>query len=398
MTLSPTFDGPRLIRPEELRAVERLAKICFNLSRETTPEDGNESSDPAEYYQDGETYIIAADGKPVSQIGTFQERIHAFDGLIQAGCIGGVCTYPDYRGHGLATQLMEYCTQRLVEGGARLMVISGGRGLYTRLGSVRVGRYANFTIHPRQAVRTSHKITLRPVIKQNETIDAMLCSRLYAAEAVRFQRPMEYFLDHFQNLEPGYNQEEWIVEVNGQPEAYIFLITDWQYVGQPEIGQRRVYEYAGSRVALAAAIPAVVEQAGINLLEVGIPWQDADLQQMLIGIGYHPQWAALDGHTMRIINFPGLLYDLEAYIQSRLSPELRRGLRFEQTGPLLGVNGDDRYAIVHGRERLELNGAQMTALVMGSPEEDDPPLPGALAEIIPALFPLPSFLPGINYH
>ena len=209
---------------------------------------------------------------------------------------------------------------------------------------------------------------------------------------------MEYFLDHFQNLEPGYNQEEWIVEVNGQPEAYIFLITDWQYVGQPEIGQRRVYEYAGSRVALAAAIPAVVEQAGINVLEVGIPWQDADLQQMLVGMGYHPQWAALDGHTMRIINFPGLLYDLKAYIQSRLSPELRSGLRFEQTGPLLGADGDDRYAIIHSKERLELNGAQMTALVMGSPEEESPPLQGALAEVIPALFPLPSFLPGINYH
>lgn len=398
MTLSPTFDGPRSIRPEELRAAKRLAKICFSLSGEATPEDANESSDPAQYYQEGETYIIAADGKPVSQIGTFQERIHAFDGLIQAGCIGGVCTHPAYRGYGLATQLMEYCTQKLVEGGARLMVISGGRGLYTRLGNVPVGRYANFTIRPRQAVRTSHKITLRPLIKQNASIEAMLCSRLYAAEPVRFQRPMEHFLDHFQNYEPGYNQEEWVVEMDGRPEAYLFLITDWEYVGQPEIGQRRVYEYAGSRVALAAAIPVVAEQAGINLLEVGIPWQDADLQHLLVGMGYDPQWTALDGHTMRIINFSGLLNDMQTYIRSRLSPSLCRGLHFEQTGPLLGADGGDRCTITYGKDHLELSGAQMTALVMGSPEEESPPLPGVLAEIIPAIFPLPSFLPGINYH
>jgi hypothetical protein len=46
-----------------------------------------------------------------------------------------------------------------------------------------------------------------------------------------------------------------------------------------------------------------------------------------------------------------------------------------------------------------LDGAAMTRLVMGNTEGEKAPiqLSGALGEVIPALFPLPSFLPGINY-
>ena len=89
-------------------------------------------------------------------------------------------------------------------------------------------------------------------------------------------------------------------------------------------------------------------------------------------------------------------------LQARLDKNLLRGLRFEQSGPLLGGIGNDRYAITRGTERLELDGAQMTRLVMGSTDVEAASLPvptsGALREAISALFPLPSFLPGLNYH
>jgi hypothetical protein len=293
---------------------------------------------------------------------------------------------------------MEHCTQSLVEGGARVMLISGGRGLYTRLGNVPAGKYANFTIQTGQAAHHPGSIVLRPIIEQDAKIYAALCSQFYSREPVHFERNVEYFLDHFHHRDPKYNQEEWIIEIDGHPKASLFLITDWQFIGQPEIGQRRIYEYAGSRAALAAALPIVVEQPGIDVLEAGIPWQDSDFIDLLSKMGYRPEWTALDGHTMRIINFPAMLQDLQNYIQSRLSPSLTSKLKFEQTGPLLGANSDDHYAIACGMDRLELDGAQMTALVMGSPTQQNYQFPGALGEVIPALFPLPSFLPGINYH
>ncbi len=108
----------------------------------------------------------------------------------------------------------------------------------------------------------------------------------------------------------------------------------------------------------------------------------------------------LEGHTLRIINFPNFMKDLSPILKSRLDAKLLRGLRFEQSGPLLGGLGDDRYTIRRGSERLELDGATMTCLVMGTVDKNSYSIPasGALAEVISALFPLPSFLPGLNYH
>jgi hypothetical protein len=92
--------------------------------------------------------------------------------------------------------------------------------------------------------------------------------------------------------------------------------------------------------------------------------------------------------------------DLHPILQARLDAKLLRGLLFEQSGPLLGGTGGDRYAIVRGRERMELDGAAMTYLVLGNADSRSERIlaHGALEEVISTLFPLPSFLPGLNYH
>ncbi len=42
----------------------------------------------------------------------------------------------------------------------------------------------------------------------------------------------------------------------------------------------------------------------------------------------------------------------------------------------------------------------MTSLVMGNADVQAEPIqaPGVMEEVISTLFPLPSFLPGLNYH
>jgi hypothetical protein len=106
------------------------------------------------------------------------------------------------------------------------------------------------------------------------------------------------------------------------------------------------------------------------------------------------------GQTLRILDFPRFMKDLRPMQEARLDTRLLRGLRFEQSGPLLGDRGGDRYTIVRGRERLELDGAAMTCLVLGNVDSHARTIhvTGALEEVISALFPLPSFLPGLNYH
>ena len=96
-----------------------------------------------------------------------------------------------------------------------------------------------------------------------------------------------------------------------------------------------------------------------------------------------------------------MMADLKPYLQARLEPQVLEQLRFEQTGPLLGGTGEDRLVVTCGPERLELDGAGMTRLVLGSPDLDMEGLSaasGSLRDALAAIFPLPSFLPGLNYH
>jgi GNAT superfamily N-acetyltransferase len=401
MTNTPEFDGPRPVLPAELHDSHRLFQVCFNgldpaeyLAELEQPE-----GDPPRPMKHGELYGTASGGRLVSQIALFPEQVRVYDGLLRLGSIGGVCTHPHFRGYGVASRLLDLCTARLEALGARLLFISGGRGLYLRAGAVPVGRYARFNLKPGQLnlpprTDAAHPLTLRDA----NAGDAPLCSRLYAAEPVHLVRKVSLFEERFGHGNGYIYKEKWLAEVEGQPRAYLLLGEPWEHMGQTETRIRYLSEYAGSRATLAAAVGELLEQPGMTELTLYLPWQEVDFIQRLVDLGATPEWEPLDGHTMRIINFPGLQQDLRPYIQSRLATKLQIGLRFEQSGPLLGTDGGDRLSISRGSDRLELNGAEMTRLVMGAPGYTPPDALGALSEIITALFPLPSILPGLNYH
>ena len=390
------FDGPRVIRREELIDVIRLSRICFGGSQEIE----NQEEILASYVppRRGGTYALVDKGKPVSQIGIVHDQLKVYEGTIRTGSIGGVCTHPDYRGHGLAGRVLEHCAQQMLKEGARLMLISGDGGLYSRFGSVRQGKYCYFSLKPGQP--NSWKLAPADLVLRRATpADALVCSRLYQSEPVHFVRQISKFSAALQNpLKDTYvHAEQWMIERTGQMVAYLFL--GIPYGLTESSGIRHVAEYAGSRVALVDAIPVLMSTSQLQALTWPVVWQDRELTQLFQDRGYHGSMSNLDGHTLRILDFSGLMKDLRPILLARLEKSLLRGLRFEQKGPVLGGIGDDRCMISRGSDRLELDGGAMTLLVMGNADPHAEPIraPGALAEVIAALFPLPSFLPGLNY-
>jgi hypothetical protein len=223
---------------------------------------------------------------------------------------------------------------------------------------------------------------------------------LYQAEPVHFVRQKSDFSlaleDPIRNT--YVHADPWVIERAGQMVAYVFLGINWG--ARPDGGIRHIGEYAGSRVALVDAIPALMTKGKIRELTWPVAWQDGELIQSLQDRGYHGNIAHLDGHTLRVVDFPGFMDDLRPVLQARFGASLLRTVRFQQSGPLLGGSGEDRYSITCGSDRLELDGAAMTRLVMGNADlpAEAVHAPGAVAEVISALFPLPSFLPGLNYH
>ncbi len=393
------LEGPRLVRREEWVDSERLSRICFG-----GPEiDKDEAEKILATYtlpRHGGLYVLVHQGKPVSQIWIAHDQVKMSDGTIRTGSIGGVCTHPDYRNQGMASYLIEHCTQQMVKEGATLMLISGDAGVYMRLGSVFHGKFMYFSIKPEQSnQRSSTQNDL--VIRRATPADILLCSSLYQAEPVHFVRSKSDFSRALNDpLGNKYiHADQWIIERSGQAVAYLFLGIPWGLHNEPGTGIRQVSEYAGSRSALAEAIQLLMSTGNIQELTWPVAWQDVELIQFLEAGGYPRNMTNLDGHTLRIVNFPAFMKDLHPLLRARLDTKLVRGLRFEQSGPLLGGGGGDRYMITRGPDRLELDGAAMTRLVMGDTHiHESIPAPGALAEVISVLFPLPSFLPGLNYH
>jgi GNAT superfamily N-acetyltransferase len=388
-----------MMRRAELIDSIRLSRLCFG---ELVVID-NEEEILADYADPrrGGTYVLAHEGQLISQIGIFHDQIKMYDGTIRTGSIGGVCTHPDYRKQGLASHLLEHCAAQLVKEGARLMLISGDNGVYMRLGNVFQGKYMYFSMKTEQRSQwQSAPADLQ--LRRATAADARLCSQLYQAEPVHFVRRHTDFLRavHKPMSNLYIHADPWIVERAGQALAYLFLGIPWSLQSDPGAGVRHMGEYAGSRSALADAIPTLMAISNINDLTWPVAWQDVELIQLLHERGHTGNIASLEGHTLRIINFPGFVNDLRPILRARLEANLLRGLRFEQSGPLLGGIGDDLYTIVRGSDRLELDGAAMTLLIMGNADTKAKAIhaPSVLAEVISALFPLPSFLPGLNYH
>src|SRR5947209_4184266 len=78
--------------------------------------------------------IVSGDQGPVAHVGVCIRPAVILGARLKVASIGAVCTDPAHRGGGLASALMADARRYARENGASLMLISGGRGLYRRLG------------------------------------------------------------------------------------------------------------------------------------------------------------------------------------------------------------------------------------------------------------------------
>ncbi len=155
------------------------------------------------------------DGDVISHVGIRERKILIFGSWIVVGSIGGVATEEPYRNRGLATRLMERAVERIEEDGGDLMLVSGDRGLYRRLGCLPGGVFYRLELDRDEAadVADPHNDTYRI-----EDGDFFHISRLQHAEPVRWQRDMADLRSGLEGTAAPLwrSVDPWLVERRGQ--------------------------------------------------------------------------------------------------------------------------------------------------------------------------------------
>ncbi len=138
------MDGPRGLKAQEFDSLCTLVNTVFRGDGVGRMEEQYPLLFAPDNYD--ELFVMVDEGVVVSHVGALTRDISVLGCRMSTMSIGAVATYESHRGQGLATQLMEAAIRKAVEQDAVLMPISGGRGLYTRLGAKRIGQYALFSV------------------------------------------------------------------------------------------------------------------------------------------------------------------------------------------------------------------------------------------------------------
>lgn len=361
-------DGPMPCPTELLPSLRQLANAVFRAEGGDMFREYPLVFDPQ---RPENMRVIVDGGRVVSHVGVCLRDASILGASLRVASIGAVSTLPQHRGLGYASALMQDAIERSREWGAQLMLISGGRGLYRRIGAIGSAQTERYELQPPEP---GPDLALR----RAAPADVALLARLYQREPVRFLRPTEDW-EVLLRAEMLMNEPAdcWLVLEDGEPEAYVA-------VQRPS--PRRpptVMEYAGSREAVWGALGLVAREYLARRLSLTLMPSDAALRAPLRRMGLQP----------RIEGFPGTVLVLDAAaLLDRLS-----GLWSERVGAshLASLLVDaDRDSITVRREggTVRLTGAEVTVAFFG-------PEPGREPQVspVPELPPLPMLWYGYNY-
>jgi hypothetical protein len=310
-----------------------------------------------------------------------------FGCTLRVACIGAVCTAPDFRGKGLATRLFHDSLAAMRAEGADLLMISGGRGLYTRNGAVPAATSRQATFDPAAFPSWDSDAEVAPAT----AADAPRLAALYRAEPVRFLRPPAEWA--------GILAGRWCmnrparllaIRRGGEMVAYAAARAPKGAEADPA-GGTLLGEFAGCRRSLASVLPRLAELAGCARLLVPVALWDAPLAAELGARGLIPGPANASSGTVKLVNFPRLMDRLRELLVERAGPRAR-DLRFAE------AEGKPTFAL--DAERLTLAESDACRAVFGTPARTETGLlegRGELGRLLLAALPVEIPWYGYNY-
>lgn len=304
----------RTARPTDLPGIQDLSDQVFRSQRP-----GQHMAQEFPWMYDPSNarhWAIALDGDEVVSIAGAMVWPALIAGAPTiAATTGSVATHPDYRGRGLASQILDHLEQDLFREGVRVMQISGDLPLYLRWGARPVGDVAWYRLltAPKPS-QTDFRV--RPI---NPDADAGLVAVLNQSRSTRFGRTREQ-LQSMLGLQPLTIVEKGVptallVETSAGPAAYA-VINHRPFDGR---GASRVTEWAGDPQALLFALASVPDWPEAGMLVPALLEETALKSALAPEVPLRRQpvsWLA------KVINGPGLVSDLHELWRERSAQEL----------------------------------------------------------------------------
>lgn len=324
--------------------------------------------------------VARSAGRIVAHVGLCIRDATILGVPVRVASIGAVATDPEHRGHGSASQLMANAREQAIRQRASLMLISGLRGLYHRLGYVQVGDFRSYTVPATFLDATVEAEAMTPA-------DLPALIRLHQAEPVRFFRSRD---DWERLLAAGMlmNHTADLLLIR-EGEGSVAYVGVQRHEGPPDPTKPvQAKEFGGSREALARALPGIAARYGAPAVELIASGSDTDWHGAAVSRNWSGVPLPFPG-TLGILDVPRFLAAIGPLLEERVGATLR----------LLPAGAGARLEAA-GETALLENAAQLTALLFGGETEEARALPSlspAVSAAVAAALPLPLLWYGYNY-
>jgi len=394
-------DGPRALRRDEWDQLNAVVSTVFRPSMfHDYPQLFNEPNRE-------NLRVVADDGKVVCHVGMTERAASLLGCRIDVSCIGAVSTLDEYRGKGYASQAFQDACDKAAADGVDVMLISGGRGLYTRVGCRQVGQDLDFSLDVTSAGRLA---SARPpggggfIVRQAGADSIPALSRLYAAEGVRFIRQREDWEMAFDcGVVMNTPSDFWGVWLGDVLVAYLVVHRPdkarGRKPGEPVVV--RVVEFAGQRAPVQAALPELLRHCGAARINIHVQGSDPVLGQVLRMASDTQGTSSGSSGTIRILNFVQLMERCRPLLVERIGLERAASLTFHADAAPGAATGG--FTIRRGQAEVRIRNLSALALFLfGSHKpvtdlDTEPDGDGALMADLRDALPLPSLWYGLSY-
>jgi putative acetyltransferase len=229
----------------------------------------------------GNLIVAEAEGALVGHAGFTLRPAVAADVRFRVACFGSVFASPAHRGHGLGSRLVAEAVAAARAGGADLGLVSGARGLYARAGFQPLPPCRRYRVQV-GGEASSASVDVRRL--DPAVLSAVMA--LHAAEPVRFVRSP----DDWRRLvatgvvfyDPG---AIYLVRTGSGDSGYLAVARR-----PPGAADRpavfRALELGGDRAAIAAGMPALLQELGAPALELIVPAHESSLEPLADAHGW----------------------------------------------------------------------------------------------------------------